>query len=177
MVPYVGRVHWRCFVRLVYILIYNGRVGTASGINGRRDTEPAGPGGRAPSAGRGQADGPKKEGLVPHRMIAGHYEHIVYVVVVGLSVAALIAGGSYMICQKAPDGAKVSAYECGFDPFGSARTPFAVRFFLVGVLFIVFDLELSYVFPWGISFNVTGPAGYWAMFAFLVVLTAGFLYE
>ena len=65
----------------------------------------------------------------------------------GMSVSAVIAGASYMMDLKEPYGGKVTAYECGFDPFESARAPFAVRFFLVGVLFIVFDLELSYVFP------------------------------
>lgn len=71
---------------------------------------------------------------------------IILIFVAGL-LSAVIAVGSFLIAVKAPDSAKVSVYECGFDPFESARAPFAVKFFLVGVLFIVFDLELSYVFP------------------------------
>lgn len=109
--------------------------------------------------------------------MAVEYAGIAAIVLIGVSVSAGIAGASYLVSTKVPDGAKVSVYECGFDPFESARAPFAVKFFLVGVLFIVFDLELSYVFPWAVSYNQVGPMGYWAMVVFLVILTAGFVYE
>ena len=109
--------------------------------------------------------------------MAVEYAGIAAIMLIGASVSAVIAGASYLVSTKVPDGAKVSVYECGFDPFESARAPFAVKFFLVGVLFIVFDLELSYVFPWAVSCNQVGPMGYWAMVAFLVILTVGFVYE
>lgn len=79
-------------------------------------------------------------------MIAAYFD-VVIIILVGALVSTVIAGASYLVSSKAPDGAKLSSYECGFDPFGSARAPFEVKFFLVGVLFIVFDLEVSYVFP------------------------------
>lgn len=103
--------------------------------------------------------------------------NIVIVALMGALVSAGIAGGSYLIGPKDPYGAKVSIYECGFDPFESAREPFAVKFFLVGVLFIIFDLELSYVFPWTISYNKLVSSGYWAMLVFLGLLSMGLLYE
>lgn len=109
--------------------------------------------------------------------MAVEYAGIAAIVLIGASVSAVIAGASYLVSTKVPDGAKVSVYECGFDPFESARAPFAVKFFLVGVLFIVFDLEISYVFPWAVSYNRVAPTGYWAMIAFLVILTVGFVYE
>ena len=93
-------------------------------------------------------------------MIGQDYILIISIMSIWTSVSVLIGGGSYFISNRIPDGAKVSAYECGFDPFGTARAPLAVRFFLVGVLFIVFDIEISYVFPWTLSYNRAAPTGY-----------------
>jgi NADH:ubiquinone oxidoreductase subunit 3 (subunit A) len=72
---------------------------------------------------------------------------------------------------------KISAYECGFDPFGEARTPFDIGFYLVAILFLVFDIEVAYLLPWAIGGASTGIAGFTALFIFLVVLTIGFVYE
>ena len=73
--------------------------------------------------------------------------------------------------------AKLETYECGFAPFGDARSKFDVRFYLVAILFIIFDLEVSYLFPWAIYLNVIDLQGYWWMIAFLLLLTIGFIYE
>ena len=71
----------------------------------------------------------------------------------------------------------MSVYECGFDPFESSRVPFSVKFFLVGILFLIFDLEISFLFPWGVVSNSIGSWGYWVMIIFLIVLTLGLVYE
>ena len=72
---------------------------------------------------------------------------------------------------------KVSAYECGFEAFGNARQQFDVRFYLVAILFVIFDLEVAFLFPWAMAFNDIGWFGFWSMMIFLGVLTVGFLYE
>jgi NADH-quinone oxidoreductase subunit A len=76
-----------------------------------------------------------------------------------------------------PDAEKLSAYECGFDTFGDARGKFDVRFYLVSILFIIFDLEVAFLFPWAVSLRTIGPYGFWSMMGFLGVLTVGFIYE
>ena len=93
----------------------------------------------------------------------------------GLAVAALAA--SWIIARQRPDPEKVSAYECGFDAFDDARGQFDVRFYLVAILFIVFDLEIAFLFPWAVSLSDIGAFGFWSMMAFLGVLTVGFAYE
>jgi NADH-quinone oxidoreductase subunit A len=82
-----------------------------------------------------------------------------------------------LLAFKAPDPEKLSAYECGFNPFNDARMKFDVRFYLVSLLFIVFDLEVAFLFPWAVAFKEAGVFGFWAMMAFLGVLTIGFVYE
>lgn len=72
---------------------------------------------------------------------------------------------------------KLSAYECGFDPFDDARSRFDIRFYLVSILFIIFDLEVTFSFPWAVSLNKIGLFGFWSMIVFLLILTIGFLYE
>ena len=76
-----------------------------------------------------------------------------------------------------PDPAKLSEYECGFPAFEDARAEFDVRFYLVAILFIIFDLEVSFLFPWAVSFGELGLFGFWSMMVFLGVLTIGFIYE
>lgn len=93
----------------------------------------------------------------------------------GLAVAMLAA--SYIIARQRPDPEKVSAYECGFEAFDDARSQFDVRFYLVAILFIIFDLEIAFLFPWAISLGGIGMLGFWSMVAFLAVLTIGFVYE
>ena len=84
---------------------------------------------------------------------------------------------SFIVSTQRPSVEKLSAYECGFDPFDDARTVFDVRFYLVAILFIVFDLEIIYLFPWCSSLGVFGYFGFWVMMVFLIVLTIGFCYE
>nr|YP_004123585.1 NADH dehydrogenase subunit 3 [Plakina monolopha]ADO51357.1 NADH dehydrogenase subunit 3 [Plakina monolopha] len=94
---------------------------------------------------------------------------------IGLSI--IISGASYTLGAKQPDSEKVSVYECGFDPFESSRIPFSVRFFLIGILFMIFDLEISFIFPWSVVFNQIPLFGYWTMIIFLFILTLGLVYE
>lgn len=98
-----------------------------------------------------------------------------------LGIAAAISGvmllASYVVARQRPDTEKVSAYECGFDAFGDARSKFDVRFYLVSILFIIFDLEIAFLFPWAVSLDAIGLFGFWSMIAFLAVLTVGFVYE
>ena len=96
-------------------------------------------------------------------------------IAVGLAVAALAA--SWIVARQRPDPEKASAYECGFDAFDDARGQFDVRFYLVAILFIVFDLEIAFLFPWAVSLSDIGAFGFWSMMAFLGVLTVGFAYE
>ena len=92
-------------------------------------------------------------------------------------LSTIISGASYIVSVKQPDSEKVSVYECGFDPFGSSRVPFSVKFFLVGILFLIFDLEISFLFPWGVVYNQIELFGFWVVYLFLVVLTIGLVYE
>lgn len=92
-------------------------------------------------------------------------------------LSTVISGASYLVGVKQPDGEKVSVYECGFDPFESSRIPFSVRFFLVGILFMIFDLEISFLFPWCVVYNQIGLFGFWVMVLFLIILTIGLIYE
>ena len=92
-------------------------------------------------------------------------------------LSTVISGASYIVGVKQPDSEKVSVYECGFDPFESSRIPFSVRFFLVGILFMIFDLEISFLFPWCVVYNQIGLFGFWTMYFFLVILTVGLIYE
>jgi NADH-quinone oxidoreductase subunit A len=102
-------------------------------------------------------------------------------IVVFLGVAAGLAGvivlASFLLARQKPDAAKNSPYECGFEAFGPARDKFDVRFYLVSILFIIFDLEIAFLFPWAITLGDIGLAGFWSMMAFLTVLTVGFIYE
>jgi len=84
---------------------------------------------------------------------------------------------SYLRGTQSPDFAKNSPYECGFDAFETARIPFDVRFYLVSLLFIIFDLEVAFLFPWAITFTKLGFMGFWSVMLFLLVLTIGFIYE
>jgi NADH-quinone oxidoreductase subunit A len=84
---------------------------------------------------------------------------------------------SYAVALQSGDSEKLSAYECGFNPFEDARNQFDIRFYLVAILFIIFDLEVSFLFPWALTLNYVGILGYWSMVVFLLILTVGFIYE
>lgn len=92
-------------------------------------------------------------------------------------ISTLVLGFSYFVGMKQPDSEKVSVYECGFDPFGSSRVPFSVKFFLVGILFMIFDIEISFIFPWCTVYSQIEALGFWVMYLFLIILTIGLIYE
>ena len=92
---------------------------------------------------------------------------------IGLALMA----SALVIAVRRPDPEKLSAYECGFDPFDDARMKFDVRFYLVSILFIIFDLEVAFLFPWAITLGDIGLFGFWSMMIFLAILTIGFIYE
>ena len=92
-----------------------------------------------------------------------------------IGLALLLA--PFMVAYQSPDAEKLSAYECGFNAFDDARMKFDVRFYLVSILFIIFDLEVAFLFPWAITFGELGWFGFWSMMIFLGVLTVGFAYE
>ena len=102
-------------------------------------------------------------------------------IVVFIGVAAVIGLSlmiaPFMVAYRAPDTEKLSAYECGFNAFDDARMKFDVRFYLVAILFIIFDLEVAFLFPWAITFGELGAFGFWSMMVFLAELTIGFIYE
>ena len=97
------------------------------------------------------------------------------IIALGLSFGFVIL--NYLLSPKNPDPEKLSAYECGFDPFDDSRMEFDVRFYLVAILFIIFDLEIAFLFPWAISLGKTGIFGFVSMMIFLFILTIGFIYE
>ena len=93
----------------------------------------------------------------------------------GLSIGFIAI--NYLAAPNNPDPEKLSAYECGFEAFDDSRMEFDVRFYLVAILFIIFDLEIAYLFPWAISLSNIGIYGFWSMMIFLGILTIGFIYE
>jgi len=96
-------------------------------------------------------------------------------IALGLSVGFIVL--NFLFSPKNPDPEKLSAYECGFEAFGDSRMKFDVRFYLVAILFIIFDLEIAFLFPWAISLGNLGSLGFWSMMIFLFILTVGFIYE
>ena len=94
---------------------------------------------------------------------------------IGLGLVLILA--AVVVAVSHPDPEKVSAYECGFNAFDDARMKFDVRYYLVAILFIIFDLEVAFLFPWAVAFKDVGQLGFWSMMVFLAVLTIGFAYE
>ena len=105
------------------------------------------------------------------------YLPIVIFMAVAAGIALLLLITPLIVAFRSPDPEKLSAYECGFNAFDDARMKFDVRFYLVAILFIIFDLEVAFLFPWAITFGELGNFGFWSMMAFLGVLTIGFIYE
>ena len=100
---------------------------------------------------------------------------IFLVIALGLSVSFIVL--NFIFSPKNPDPEKLSTYECGFSAFDDSRMEFDVRFYLVAILFIIFDLEIAFLFPWAVSLGSIGELGFWSMMFFLFVLTIGFIYE
>jgi NADH-quinone oxidoreductase subunit A len=105
------------------------------------------------------------------------YLPLIVFIAVALGLALVLLVAPFLIAYKQPDPEKLSAYECGFNAFDDARMKFDVRFYLVAILFIIFDLEVSFLFPWAVAFGDLGLYGFWSMMVFLGVLTVGFIYE
>ena len=97
--------------------------------------------------------------------------------VIAIAVAAMAMGMSWLLAPQRPDKEKNTAYECGFDAFEDSRSKFDVRYYLVAILFIIFDLEVAFLFPWAVALGDIGLFGFWSMAIFLVILTVGFIYE
>ena len=109
--------------------------------------------------------------------LAGSYLPILIFLGLAIVIGLAFLLAAFVIAIRRPDPEKVSAYECGFNAFDDARMKFDVRFYLVAILFIIFDLEVAFLFPWAISFGSIGLFGYFSMMLFLLVLTIGFIYE
>ena len=105
------------------------------------------------------------------------YIFILIFIVIGIGMALAMYLLSKILSPSAPDSEKLSAYECGFEAFDDSRMEFDVRFYLVAILFIIFDLEIAFLFPWAISLGSLGALGFWSMMIFLGILTIGFIYE
>lgn len=105
------------------------------------------------------------------------YLPLVIFIGVAAGIAAALLVAPFLLAFKKPDPEKLSAYECGFNAFDQARMKFDVRFYLVSLLFIIFDLEVAFLFPWALAFGEIGLFGFWSMMIFLGVLTIGFVYE
>ena len=105
------------------------------------------------------------------------YLPIAIFIAVALAIGLALMAAPFLIAVNNPDPEKVSAYECGFNAFDDARMKFDVRYYLVAILFIVFDLEVAFLFPWAVAFKEIGVFGFWSMMIFLGVLTVGFIYE
>ena len=106
-------------------------------------------------------------------------DYLPLAIFIGVSfvIAAALLVAPFIVAYSNPDPEKVSAYECGFNAFDDARMKFDVRFYLVAILFIIFDLEVAFLFPWAIALGDVGWFGFFSMIGFLAVLTVGFLYE
>lgn len=110
-------------------------------------------------------------------LIFNEYYFILVFFLIAIILSTLIFFLSFFLVSQKPDQEKLSAYECGFNPFEDARTTFDIRFYLVAILFLIFDLEISFLFPWIISLKSITFFGFWTMILFLILLTIGFVYE
>ena len=108
--------------------------------------------------------------------LADYFPILVFIAIGGFIAIAMV-GGSLLAARQKPYAEKLSSYECGFEPFDDARRRFDVRFYLVAILFIIFDLEVAFLFPWAVSLGDIGLFGFLSMVGFLAVLTVGFIYE
>jgi NADH-quinone oxidoreductase subunit A len=109
-------------------------------------------------------------------LLGEYFPILVFLVIAGVIALAMVTA-SFVIARQRPDSEKLSPYECGFAPFEDARIQFDVRYYLVAILFIIFDLEVAFLFPWAVALGDIGMFGFWSMLVFLGVLTIGFVYE
>jgi NADH-quinone oxidoreductase subunit A len=106
-----------------------------------------------------------------------NYLPVLIFIVIGTFVGAAMIGIAFVLSPNRPDSEKNSPYECGFEAFEDSRMKFDVRYYLVAILFIIFDLEIAFLFPWAVVLDQIGMVGFWAMMIFLAVLVVGFIYE
>ena len=106
-----------------------------------------------------------------------NYLPVLIFVIIAVAMAVIVIGLGYFLGTRRPDSEKTSPYECGFEAFEDSRMKFDVRYYLVAILFIIFDLEIAFLFPWALSLREIGAAGFWAMMIFLGILVVGFAYE
>ena len=106
-------------------------------------------------------------------------EYLPIIIFLGIAIALglVLMLAAMILAVRRPDPEKISAYECGFNAFDDARMKFDVRFYLVSILFIIFDLEIAFLFPWAAAFGSLSDVAFWSMMVFLAVLTIGFAYE
>lgn len=109
--------------------------------------------------------------------VVASYFPIVVFLGIAVALALVMVVIPMILAPRRPDNEKLSSYECGFEPFDDARGKFDVRFYLVSILFIIFDLEVAFLFPWAVALGDIGVFGFWSMMVFLGVLTIGFIYE
>ena len=107
----------------------------------------------------------------------GNYLPILLFLITAIVIGGVAMAAGRLLGPNTPDAAKLSPYECGFEAFENARMKFDVRYYLVAILFIIFDLEIAFLFPWAVALKEIGMAGFWAMMIFLGVLVVGFIYE
>lgn len=107
----------------------------------------------------------------------GEYLPIAVFFAIAIVLSAAFVLSAFVFGNQRPDDEKMAAYECGFDAFDDLRRQFDVRFYLVAILFIIFDLEVAFLFPWAVALGGIGLFGFWSMMLFLAVLTVGFIYE
>ena len=97
--------------------------------------------------------------------------------ILNILISCVLMALSYFIVKKNPYKEKISAYECGFEPFEDARNKVDIRFYIVAILFLIFDIEVIYLFPWAVALDSIGLQGFWVMMIFLIILILGFVYE
>lgn len=109
--------------------------------------------------------------------ILPQYVPILLFIGIAIAFSIVMISLGFLRGRKSPDSEKLSSYECGFDPITKPRIKFDVRFYLVAILFIIFDLEVAFLFPWAVNLKSIGSFGFWSMMMFLFILTVGFVYE
>jgi len=109
--------------------------------------------------------------------VLAEYFPILLFIIVAFAFGGVMIGVGWVLGPSRPDSEKLSPYECGFEAFEDARMKFDVRYYLVAILFILFDLEIAFLFPWAVTLNEIGAFGFWSMMIFLAILVVGFVYE
>jgi NADH-quinone oxidoreductase subunit A len=110
-------------------------------------------------------------------IVSSEYLPILFFLIIAIGLSIVVLAVPFILAKRYPDSEKISPYECGFEGEGEVRNHFDVQFYLVAILFIIFDLEVAFLFPWAVSLHSIGLVGFWSMMVFLFILTIGFIYE